>query len=222
MDAILLAAGIGSRMELKIPKQFLTINGKPILIYSLEILSKNEHIENIILSCHSDYIKQYMKIVDDFKIKNVLFSKGGNTRQESVLNALEFVKSENVLIHEAARPLISNDFVNRIINGIDSEVDGVIPVIPINYTVAIGSDYFEEILDRSKLKNIQLPQVFRMSKLKSAHDSAVKDKYTSTEDGSLLFYYGGKVKFIEGRETNIKITTPFDIALIDKLLNLEK
>lgn len=221
MDAIILAAGIGTRMELKIPKQFLTINGKPILVYSLEVLTANEKIENIILSCHKDYISQYEKIVDDFNIKNVFFVEGGDTRQESVFNALKLVKSEAVLIHEAARPLISNEFVNEVIMSLGIEDDGVIPVIPINYTVAIGESYFEKLLDRNIVKNIQLPQIFRTSKLMEAHELAKEENYMATEDGSLVFYYGGRVKFINGRETNIKITTPFDITVVDKLLNLD-
>jgi len=218
MDAIVLAAGKGIRMNIECPKQFLKINGKPCFIYTLEILNQCKKITNIILTCNDAYFEDYQKYILTYNIKNTKCVLGGNTRQASVYNALKYVNSTKVLIHEAARPLISVDFVEEILSY--SEEDAVVPTIPISFTVAQGNQYMEKELDRSQLHNIQLPQLFTTRKLKIAHQSAIKDNYVATEDGMLVFKYGVKVRFIKGREANIKITTPLDIEIVEKLLKL--
>lgn len=216
MDAIVLAAGNGSRMNLDFPKQFLRINGKPIFIHSLEVLQKISKIENIIVTCNKNHMSKYRQISDDFGVRNITYIKGGLTRQESVFLALKKVKTDRVLIHEAARPLISEDFVEYLI-GFDDEL-AVIPTIPIKFTVSVGDDYMIKELDRKVLHNIQLPQVFKTKILMNAHKKALKDNYQTTEDGTLVFHYGTKVRFVEGRESNIKVTTNFDIELVNNIL----
>lgn len=218
MDAILLSAGIGSRTGLNYPKQFLSINGKPMLVYSLEILRRCEEIEKIIVTCTQDYLQVYQEYIEKYHIADVLCVLGGLTRQESVKIALEHVKTEMVLIHEAARPLISVDFVNSILS-VKDEV-AVIPTLPVKFTVIEGGTYIEKELVRSRLHNVQLPQVFKRQILWEAHQKAVEDKYTATEDGMLVFHYGHKVRLVEGRESNIKVTTMLDIEIVEKLLKL--
>jgi len=216
MDAIVLAAGNGSRMNLDYPKQFHKINGKPIFIFSLEILEKSEGIDNIILACNKDYVEKYKKFVKDFDLKRVIFVEGGKSRQESVFNALKSAKTDKVIIHEAARPLISQDFLENIMSY--SDEDAVIPTLPVKFTVSVGTDYMSGELERSTLRNIQLPQMFTTKCLIEAHNKAISDGYVSTEDGSLIFHYGGRVRFVEGRESNIKVTTSLDIEIVNKLM----
>ena len=218
MDAILLAAGVGIRMRLGYPKQFLKINGKPIFIYSLEILQKCKKFNNVFITCNKEYLEDYKSYIEEYHIKDTVCIIGGETRQESVKIALEYVKTDRVLIHEAARPLISVDFINDIIKE-ENEV-AVIPTIPIKFTVAEGCEYMEKELNRERLHNIQLPQVFDTAILKSSHEKAVLDNYIATEDGMLVFHYGNKVKFISGRESNIKVTTILDVEVVEKLLKL--
>lgn len=219
MDAIILAAGIGSRMNLNIPKQFLKINGKPIFIYSLEVLRRVQSIENIIVTSNAEYLDTYKQYSDDFGIENVTYINGGKTRQESVYFGLQHIKTERVLIHEAARPLIGHDFVEYLLSF--EEEDAVVPTIPIKFTVSEGNEYMTKELDRSRLHNIQLPQVFNTKKLTEAHQKATADNYLTTEDGTLVFHYGGKVRFVEGRESNIKVTTNLDIELINNILKFQ-
>lgn len=219
MDAIILAAGIGSRMKIDYPKQFLKINGKPIFIYSLEILRKVKAIEGIIVTCNTDHLEEYRRYIDNYVIENVKLIAGGKSRQESVYLGLLQVQTDRVLIHEAARPLISPDFINHLLSYDD---DAIVPTVPIKFTVAMGGEYMTNELDRSKLHNVQLPQLFNTEKLLTAHKKAISDGYTTTEDGTLLFHYGGTVRFIEGRESNIKVTTQLDVELVNNILKFQQ
>lgn len=217
MDAIILAAGSSLRMNSSTPKQFLRIKGKPIFIYSLELFNKCSFIDKIYVTCNKEFMHLYKEFISIYDIKNVECIEGGSTRQESVYKALSYVNTPKVIIHEAARPLIDSEFMNSIFLS-DIDTDAVVPTIPVKFTVAIGNDFMESELNRSKLHNVQLPQIFNKEILLNAHKKALNDNYEATEDGMLVFHYGGRVKFVEGRESNIKVTTRLDIEMIENLL----
>ena len=217
VDVILLAAGIGMRTGLNYPKQFYKINGKPFFIMPLEILDKMEEVNSIIITCAVNYMQEYSDYLKHYNIKKAVLIEGGKSRQESVYIALQKVTTSRVLIHEAARPLIAKDFVQEILSYKDE--DAVIPTIPIPFTVSEGEDYMTNILDRQKLKNIQLPQFFDTKMLTKAHEDAIESKFEATEDGILMFRLGKKVKFVNGRESNIKITSKIDIIIVNLLIN---
>jgi 2-C-methyl-D-erythritol 4-phosphate cytidylyltransferase len=212
MDCILLAAGIGQRMGKDLPKQFLRLNGKPIIIYSLEVLSKYDSIKNIYITFNENYKNLYTKIISDYNFPKCSLVKGGKTRHESVFLALQHVKSDNVLIHEAARPFINADQITQLVNENES---AVVPTIPLPFTVSLGQGYMTNELDRSQLIIIQLPQLFKYKDLKNAHSIAKAENYVATEDGILMFRAGYKVKFVPGYENNIKITTHLDLAIAE-------
>ncbi len=216
MDAILLAAGVGSRMGISTPKQFYTINGKPFFIRSLELFERIHEIDRVLVTIHEDYKEEYLKHIKDFRISKPVLVAGGVTRQESVFKALKEVKSEYVLIHEAARPLVSEELIHSLF--LNKQYDGVVPTIPIPFTVAVGSDFFESPLDRSLLHNIQLPQLFKSEVLLQAHQKAIEQNFQATEDSMMVHKFGGKVRFIEGSESNIKITTKLDLIIVNQLL----
>ncbi len=215
MDCIYLAAGLGKRFNHELPKQFFKLNGKPILIFALEVLEKIEWIENIYVTHNSDYRELYEKVFEDYNIAKVVLVEGGETRQESVSKALTHVNTSKVFIHEAARPFIFESFVSSFNNYLNEVA--VVPTIPIPFTVSEGEDFMTGILDRKKLHNIQLPQLFDTQILRGAHEKAVEEGFEATEDSLLLFKYGHKVKFIEGTENNLKITTPLDIIIAEQL-----
>ena len=215
MDCIYLAAGLGVRMRKRIPKQFLSIYGKPIMIYALEVLEKISGIERIFITYHQDFRKDYERVIEDYNISKCILIEGGETRQESVWNALQMVESERVIIHEAARPFITAEFVSELME-IDEKA--VVPTIPVPFTVSMGNEYMTAELDRSKLHNIQLPQIFDTDTLVRAHKKAIEEGYIATEDGILVFRLGEKVRFVKGLENNIKITTPLDLVIAENLL----
>ncbi len=214
MDVILLSAGVGIRTALNYPKQFYPVNGKPCLVFSLEIFEKMEEFDRIIIAHQKGSKKDYEKIIKDYKISKAVLIEGGATRQESVYLALKKVTTDRVLIHEAARPLISKEFIERILSNSD---DVVVPTVAIPFTVSVGGEFMEKMLDRKKLHNIQLPQLFKTEILKEIHQKARKEGFCATEDSMLAFKYGFKVRFIKGMESNIKITTPLDLLLVDNI-----
>ncbi|MBA2562949.1 MAG: 2-C-methyl-D-erythritol 4-phosphate cytidylyltransferase [Chitinophagaceae bacterium] len=217
IDVVLLAAGIGTRTGLNYPKQFYKINGKPFFIMSLEIFDKMKEVNSIIITCAVNYMNEYDTYLQHYNIKKAILIEGGKTRQESTYNALQKVTSSKVLIHEAARPLISHDFVEEILTHEDEVA--VVPTIPVPFTVCEGDENMTNILDRQKLKNIQLPQLFDTKELLIAHKDAKENNYEATEDGILMFRMGKKVKFVKGRESNIKITSKTDIIIVNLLIN---
>ncbi|MBN2668407.1 MAG: 2-C-methyl-D-erythritol 4-phosphate cytidylyltransferase [Bacteroidales bacterium] len=217
MDCIFLAAGVGSRMKQVVPKQFYKLKGKPILVYALEVLEKIEWIDNIYTTFNEEFKSLYEKAFEDYNITKITLVEGGKTRQESVYNALKHVTTDRVMIHEAARPLIFESFLEQFTKY--PEELAIVPTIPIPFTVSVGREYMTDILDRSQLHNIQLPQVFKTDVLRSSHEKAFKEGFLATEDSILTFKYGHKVKFIEGIENNIKITTPLDIIIAEQLMS---
>ncbi|MBT3279313.1 MAG: 2-C-methyl-D-erythritol 4-phosphate cytidylyltransferase [Phycisphaerales bacterium] len=203
-------------MKMELPKQFMPLYGKPIMVYALDVLEKIESIENIYIMCHPDFMDMYEKILEDYRLEKCTLVAGGETRQDSVQNGLAHVKSDRVLIHEAARPLISEELVNGLLQHTDP---AVVPTIPVTFTVSAGDDVMTEELDRSKLHNVQLPQVFDTEILRRAHKAAQDEGYNATEDGILVFRIGETVRFIQGAENNIKITTPFDKIIVERMLD---
>lgn len=215
MDAILLAAGIGKRTGLGFPKQFYKVNGRPSLVYSLEIFEKIDEIKRVFITFNSDFTADYKNCLRDYGIRKGVLIRGGATRQASVQNALKKISSKRVLIHEAARPFISVEFVLGLLSYNDA---AIVPTIPIDFTVSEGGEFMTRILERNSLHNIQLPQVFDAQVLKKAHRLAARDKFEATEDSMLVFKYGDTVRFVPGLRANIKITNELDLLVANNLL----
>lgn len=213
IDLILLSAGLGSRMGLGYPKQFARLRGKPLLIHTLEIFRASSRIDKIILSVRWEFLSKYRELFEIYGIKNLVLVEGGDTRQESVKFCLEEVTAPRVMIHEAARPFITEQFIDSLLQ---IEADVVVPVLPISFAVCeIGT---RRKIDKSNLRNIQLPQVFDTRKLKLAH-SRVQEVF---DEDSVLVYRDdplNSIIFVDGLEENIKITTPLDLKIAEVLYN---
>jgi len=214
INAIILAAGAAKRMGKEMPKQFLRIGGKPVMIYVMEILEKTGLFNRFIVTTLSGYEKEYDELIKTYNLRDIELVVGGKTRQESCYLALKHVDSKRVLIHEAARPFITVEFVRELVGHDDA---AVVPVLPIDYTVSAGDEYMTKILDRKELKNIQLPQVFDTKVLIEAHDRAREDRFFATEDSTLVFRIGKKVRFVEGLRENFKITDQYDLFVAEKI-----
>ncbi|MBL7006351.1 MAG: 2-C-methyl-D-erythritol 4-phosphate cytidylyltransferase [Spirochaetia bacterium] len=212
IDLILLAGGIGNRMQQVIPKQHLLLSGKPIIMHSLERAEKIPMINKIIITCPENFIESTKAMHASYNLKKTtIFISGGATRQESVCFALKYVKTKNVIIHEAARPFVKKE---EFVKLIESPQENIIMATDIPFTVLEGKTYIEKLLDRSNLLNVQLPQKFDTKKILQAHTQAALDHAYFTEDSSLFItYINEKVYVLSGTEYNLKITKPIDLKI---------
>lgn len=217
--AIILSAGIGSRMQTNLPKQFIEINNKPLFIYTLEKFNIDE-INQIILVINQDYKDVYITYLNKFPInKDIKLVIGGLTRQESVNNALQEISCDDfdiVLIHDGARPLIEK---NTIINNIETCKIFKTPVITITNIVDTIIDKDYNLLDRNKLLSVQTPQTFMFYQINKLHQKALKDNLINiSDDGQLAKKYGLNIKYVNGSRLNFKVTEKDDIKLFELLL----
>jgi len=221
--ALIAAAGLGKRMNAKISKPFIPIFGKPILAYTLEKFEKCKLIEKICLIvnqeekdlCSKDVISKY----NFSKVQELI--AGGETRQESVYNGLKALDPDTdiVVIHDGARPLVEETLIQDSIRTAQ-RYGAAIVAIPLKDTVKrSGKDFFiNGTLDRQEIWKAQTPQTFKYNIILSAYHKAYKDKFFTTDDATIVEKYGHKVKIIIGSEENIKITTPFDIIIVENFL----
>lgn len=208
---VLLSGGVGSRMHNSIPKQYMLLAGKPMLMHVLEKVDCIQSIEKIVIVCSDEYISSISIMLEQYGIHTpVCYAHAGSTRQASVLSGLRLVETKNVIIHEAARPFVKVEDYQELINDVSKNA---IYGSSIPFTVLKGHGYVEDILSRSELVNVQLPQKYITKEILNAHLKAEKEKQLFTEDASLLFYYnpGLKIKIIQGKDYNIKITTRMDM-----------
>lgn len=214
---VLLAGGKGTRMQNQIPKQFLMLAGKPIILHVLEKVEKIDKIKEIVIVCEEKYREKIESYRLDYRLnKSVLYADAGKTRQESVYNGLKLVKTDNIIIHEAARPLVTKNEFEKLV---ECKEKNVTYTYSIPYTVLkTDGQCISGLLDRDELVNIQLPQKFETSKLRHSHEMAIKDNKIFTEDASMVFYYiGEKINIIKGSQYNLKITEPLDLILAEYL-----
>jgi len=221
--AIIPAAGSGIRMESKRAKQFLSLDGKPILALTLEPFQEST-VDAIILVVPLDDLEYCKKeIVERFgftKVKKIV--PGGKWRQDSVRFGLEATegKYDLVLIHDGVRPLIEKRLIERVIK--EAMVNrAVITALPAKETVKEVNDLRDVVktYDRKRVWMVQTPQAFRYQDILNAHHKALKQGWEEATDDALLVEKSGiTVKVVEGSEKNIKVTTPDDLELARLLL----
>ena len=220
---LLLNGGIGARLKRECPKPFIRLNSTPLIIYSLRAISDIREISHIIVNYPHGWKDTTVKIINQYGIdqSKITYVPAGNTRQASVNKMLRQVKTETVIIHESARPLVEASDFRALIN---FSAPNVTQTLPLYFTVLqkkAQTNLIGKILDRDLLLNIQLPQKFVFEELKIAHQHALQHKKTYTEDASLLFDCGFKVNFINGAQRNFKITTPEDLSIAEFILRQE-
>lgn len=221
--AIIAAAGTGSRMKAGINKQFIPIMGRPMLSYTLEAFQRSAYIDSIILVAGKEELSYCKKhIIDVFGItKADKLVEGGSIRQESIYKGLMEVPAdcEIVLVHDGARPVVRQELIKKCVEGAGL-YGAVSSGMPIKETVKIiGEDnYVEYTPKRDNVWVTQTPQAFRRELLLKAHDNAVKQGITGTDDAFLVELIGHKVKMLEAYYENIKVTTPEDLITAETIL----
>lgn len=211
-SAVILSGGRGNRMAKQVPKQYLLLAGKPMIMHTIERLDCIAEIDEIVIVCEEEFIPGLNLMLRQYGItKDVRYAPAGRTRQESVYNGIKDISNKFVIVHEAARPFVLKKDFLKLVNDLEENVTFG---YPIPFTVLKGSDCIEELLNRSELFNVQLPQKFNTEDLKNAHIKAREENRAYTEDAGMLFDICHKrVKILHGNSYNIKITEPIDLCL---------
>ncbi|MGX5654276.1 IspD/TarI family cytidylyltransferase [Geodermatophilus nigrescens] len=217
---VLLNGGSGTRMGAPQPKQFLKVNGIPILVYSLVAADAVPEIDQLVVNYPDGWRDDVEKIVHDYAIRTpVDYVEAGRTRQESVARALDLVVNEDVVLHEAARPLVRSSDFRRLLAAPGRNVSFMVPipftVAPVDPATSRVTGY----LERDRLRNVQLPQKFALADLRKGHEYAATQDRLYTEDATLVAEAGLPVHFVDGADSNIKVTTPTDIHLAVSLMH---
>lgn len=204
--ALIVAAGRGQRAGEGLPKQYRGVGGKAVLRRTVETFLRHPRIDAVQVVIHADDRDLYDAALAGIDLPAPVI--GGATRQESVRRGLEAVTCERVLIHDAARPFVSGDVIDRVLDALDAD-DGAIPALAVVDSLRRGNHHVEDEVEREGLHRVQTPQGFRFDAILAAHRNATVE---ATDDAAVLRAAGGRVALVEGDEMNIKLTTPGDFA----------
>jgi 2-C-methyl-D-erythritol 4-phosphate cytidylyltransferase len=214
IGVIIAAAGTGSRMGTSEKKQFLEIDGQAILKRTVERFLIDTIQEIVVVTGKEDC----QRVADLFKDDRIRVVEGGARRQDSIYNGLKVLRSEYVLIHDGARPFISEDLIKRHINQMDKGAAYITAVASKDTIKVVEKGLVKKTLDRSTLYNVQTPQSFDKGLLLQAYKKMSEENWVVTDDASLVEMIGSDVRVIEGSYDNIKITTIEDLSLAELIL----
>ena len=216
--SVILTGGIGKRMSLDIPKQFIQIDGAEVFIYTIKAFLSNSNIDRCVLVINSSFKDEYTSILKKHDlIDKVEMCFGGETRQESSFNAIKYLKENGakeddiVLIHDGARPLVDENIINQNISlcNNDTVVSTVVPMVD----TLVDKDY--NVIDRNSVFGVQTPQTFMFKNAYNMHSLAINDGFlNASDDIQLAKRLSINVAFAKGSRRNVKITTLEDIDLL--------
>ena len=230
--AIIFAGGSGVRMGAGVPKQFLEINGKPILVHTLQLFEEHEEIDKIYLAMSSDYIRYTEQLVQDYRItKMAAIVAGRETAQDSIYNALKKAQEENgddpiVLIHDGVRPFIEYSVISDNIEGVQKYGSAITSTLCYE-TVLISKDgnTVDELPLRKESYTAQAPQSFYLKDIIEAHEAirSTENRYENMVDACTIYRALGKQPhMVIGNRGNIKVTTPEDVYMFRALLQYKE
>lgn len=226
ISAVIPAAGQGSRMKAGINKQYLTLRGKPILAYTLDIFEDSPMIDEIILVVNQNEFDLCRKqVLSKRKYRKVKLAAGGDTRQASVHRGLKAVRSDCdlVMIHDGARPLLSKDVLKRCI--LETEKCGAtVTAVPAKNTIKVVDEtgLVVRTPERKTLYEVNTPQSFRYDLIMKVYQMAAVEGVQGTDDASLVEHYGHAVKVVPDHYKNIKITTPEDLIIAESIISFSR
>lgn len=226
--AVILAGGIGKRMGESIPKQFLRVEGKPIIVYSIENFQINPKIEKILVVCVKEWIDYLKNLVSEYALSKVEWIiEGGNTSHDSIRNGIFFLEgklkdNDFVIIHDAVRPVLPQKALDELIR-VAQEKGNASSSVPCHPPIVYTDDFESGIVDvdRDHVMLTASPQAFKYSlALKCYKQAEEENLHNATFTSSLLIHCGERVYFAKGTTCNVKITTKSDLALFKALLKV--
>ena len=217
--AIIVAGGTGTRMGSNTPKQFLLLNEKPVLYYTLKVFLEAYTDIQIILVLPEEYTDLGREIIDAyFDYSRIQITSGGETRFHSVKNGLALADKESIIfVHDAVRCLVTADLIHRCYENA-LKTGSAVPALRSKDSVRLlnEEENDNEVLDRSKVVFIQTPQTFHSRILIPAFEIDYKERFT--DEATVVEAFGLKISLVEGEENNLKITRPIDLFIAEKLL----
>lgn len=228
--AMLIAGGSGQRMKQEIPKQFLNVNDKPVIIYTLEAFQTHPDIDEIGVVCIDGWHEILWAYARQYKIDKLKWVvSGGENGQSSIRNGVfeaekRYASNEIVLVHDAIRPMVSHEIISDCIIQCRKHGSAIVTT-PCNTAVLrrSGDEQSNEVVPREQLAMTQTPQAFPIGKLAEAHREALRRGITnSVASCTLMIELGEQVHFSIGAETNIKLTTPDDLKIFKALLAIQE
>jgi 2-C-methyl-D-erythritol 4-phosphate cytidylyltransferase len=216
--AVIVAGGNGTRMNNKLPKQFLLLHGKPILYYTLHAFLQAYSDVQIILVLPDDYIAAGQEIIDAFfNYDRIQITAGGRTRFHSVQNGLQLIQDESIIfVHDGVRCLVTPQLIQQCYDAALTN-GSAIPVIECKDSVRLLVNDSTQAVDRNQVKLVQTPQTFHSKILLPAFNIDYKEKFT--DEATVVEAFGLHVHTIPGSENNIKITRPIDLMIAEQILN---
>lgn len=222
LSLIVAAAGQGKRLGTGGNKVYLTLQNKPILVYTLEVAEASSLIDEVVIVTRSEDIPHCKQIVTDRMYRKVkVIIPGGAERQDSILAGLKAVTDTTdwVAVHDGARPFLTLELLKRVVMAA-MDTGAAITALPVKETIkrSDGQGFVAATLERRHLWTVQTPQVFRYSWLVEAYREAGVHGWQATDDAALVEKTGRSVKIVPGEEMNLKITTPGDLVLARAIL----
>lgn len=216
--AVIVAAGRGERLGLDRPKAFANLRDRPLLAESLERLEASDWIDSIVVAAPPDWEEPVILLAEELGCGKVVESvTGGATRTASVRAALAEVSDDAVvvLVHDAARPIVPEEVIERLLTALNEGWDGAIPVLPLPDTVKrVEGDHVVETVDREGLAIVQTPQAFVATALRDALASGGE----ASDCSALVEARGGRIKAVQGDPRLVKVTEPADLELVSSWL----
>ena len=209
---VIVAAGSGVRMGSSMPKQFLILSGKPILMHTIECFSSFNPSMKIILVLSADQIENWKNLITQYKFEIThSIVQGGSTRTLSVMNGLIEVPEDSIVgVHDGVRPFVSASLLKRCYDEA-IQFGCSIPCIPVTETLRKINGATSSVADRNAFRIIQTPQCFQAKKLKEAYSTAAGNDFT--DDATVFEHAGNPIHLCDGEKTNIKITVPGDLVI---------
>ncbi len=216
--ALIVAGGKGTRIKSKVPKQFLILHGKPVLLHTIEAFYRYSEKINIILVLPEDDFETWKSICEKYKFTDtIILQKGGESRFQSVKNGLAKIEGEGlVAIHDGVRPLVSEDIIGASFR-LAAVHQSAVAAVRLKESIRMTDQDNTKAVDRSRYRLIQTPQTFHVQLIKKAYE--IKEDTSLTDDASVAEKAGHIISLFEGSYENIKITTQEDLVVAEALLN---